>query len=251
MATLSACSKSWFSAYHKDGANMEAIRNASYNPFAFDSTNVLIDLLTDSGTGRNYAFQDQILAEWGRAVPPINTFAYAKPESRRALDNVVQAVFGENFKFHVALQGRAAEFLLLNALVQNGVIGGSTVLANRPFDTTKGHICASGNSVVSCTPMATPEKYANRETVFLGDIPVEILLSKDFEVALITVTDNGGAGQPVSMKNVREASEAAHSRGKLVWIDACRIFENAMFIKLYEPGYEGKSLVEITKEMLS
>ena len=147
---------------------------------------------------------------------------------------------------------------MLRALRENGILPeGNVVVSNTPFDTTKGWIEAVGCSAISCTPMAVPDSYANRNTPFLGNIPMDSLKENcekhgaKANIILVTVTNNGNGGQPVSMENMREISEYAKANGKLVWIDACRIFENAMFIKTYESGYQDKSLVDIVKEMLS
>ena len=67
----------------------------------------------------------------------------------------------------------------------------------------------------------------------------------------MTMTDNGGGGQPVSMENFKYLAQKTHDEGKLVWVDGCRIYENALFIKAFEQGYENKTLNEIVKEILS
>ena len=241
------------------GSYAEAlVRSANLNPFGFPAEFTSFDLLTDSGTSGKTSSQQELRAKWVEICSDVNHYAYARSPARHVLDLTVAELFGEQFKFHLTLQGRASEFLLLATLGKTGLLpAGSTILSNTPFDTTKGHILNSGNHVVSCTPTTTPAQYASGDEVFLGNLPVEMF---KFEIkqdplningGLITQTNNGGGGQPVSMGNIREISEAAHENGKLVWFDTCRIFENAAYIKAYEPGYSGMSLQEIVKEIMS
>ncbi len=234
------------------------IRRAASNPFNVPVELLLLDLLTDSGTSTTLPSQRALSAGWSCEVPDVHTFAYARSLARDQLNAVVRDVFGERFDFFLALQGRAAEFLLLDALTKTGVLpAGSVILANKPFDTTKGHVQESGNSVISCTPLTTPQAFEQAHTVFLGDIPMDVLKEKFDEnseranAVLLTLTDNGGGGQPVSMKNVKQAAAFAKAHGLLFWIDACRVFENALFIQLFEEGYQEKTLAEIVQEILS
>ena len=265
----------WMKIFYSNGMNIEHAIKANFNPFGLKAKKCFVDLLTDSGTGTFTAEQRAFLMEWIEKVPSMWTNAYAGSVPREMFDMVMENVFGnfspayaddrlyeqmgeKRFATHLALQGRAAEFLLLNALVSAELLlPGSVIFSNKPFDTTKGHIDASGNRVISCTPLTTPRVYETQESRFLGNLPLAVLRQRYSEnsgkagAVLITVTDNGGGGQPVSMQNIREVAEFAKERGMLVWIDACRIFENAEMIKLYEPGYENKSLADIVKEMLS
>ena len=241
------------------GAYSEAlVRSASLNPFGFPAEFTSFDLLTDSGTSRKTPSQQELREKWGEVCSDVNHYAYARSPARHVLDLTVSELFGDPFKFHLTLQGRASEFLLLGALGKTGVLpAGSTIVSNTPFDTTKGHIMAAGNHVKSCTPATMPEEYASGKEVFLGNLPLE-KLKAEFEqnpegvkAVLLTMTNNGGGGQPVSMENIRAISEFARENGLLIWFDTCRIFENAAYIKAYEPGYSGKSLQEIAREIMS
>ncbi|MFA5382661.1 MAG: beta-eliminating lyase-related protein [Candidatus Micrarchaeia archaeon] len=234
------------------------VKKGGFNPFNVKADSVFVDLLTDSGTSTTHITQKEIITDWKEHVSDILTYSYARSPARTTLDLAIKEIFGKQFAFHPTLQGRSAEFLLLTSLINTGLIPKkSIILANRPFDTTKGHICASGNKVICCTPLTTPERIKKSNSVFLGDIPLDKLKkiyngNQDAtKVILITMTDNGGGGQPVSMKNIKETSEFAKQNGLITWIDACRIFENAFLIKIYENGYENKSLIEIVKEILS
>ncbi len=235
----------------------EVVSNG-FNPFNIKAEDVLVDLLTDSGTSKTAEMQQIILKKWSKIFPDIQTYSYARSPAREALNWGIKNIFGEQFAFHLVLQGRAAEFLLLNSLVSNEFLPkGSVILSNRPFDTTKGHICASGNKVISCNILTTPKTVIDSKNQFLGNIPIKKMKTEyeknkeNVKVILITVTDNGGGGQPISMKNIKEASEFAKENNLLVWIDACRVFENAFLIKMYEKKYKNKSVVEITREILS
>ncbi|VVC02202.1 Tryptophanase [uncultured archaeon] len=236
----------------------ETVKKAGCNPFNIDAQDVLLDLLTDSGTSRLAASQKRLKKAWEAAVPDHQNFAYAGLPARASLDAVVADIFGAQFYFQPTLQGRSSEFLLLKSMVDAGAIGkGDVILSNRPFDTTKGHINNVLIEVVACTKLTTPDVYANSADVFLGNMPFDTMKAEHgkaqgkAKAVLMTLTDNGGGGQPVSMENVRKAAEFANENGLLVWIDACRIFENAFYIKLFEKGYELKTLPEIVREILS
>jgi tryptophanase len=267
-----------YGAFYNHGKNHATVQGAKFNPFSIPSELVICSGLTDSGTGQRLAqqkeFIDTLCEGEAPVIPNAQMFAYAKSVPRKLLDFVVSEVFGKQFHLHPALQGRAAEFLLLRALNSAGILlPGDIVLSNKPFDTTKGHIENISElkgmiwiltrrkivkcQVVSCTPLTTPERFQSRQTPFLGDMPMDVLMQKFGEtrqkvkIILLTATDNGGGGQPVSMENVRKVAEFAHKNGLLLWIDACRIFHNAMYIRLHEEGYKDKGLDDIAREMLS
>jgi tryptophanase len=255
-----------------------------FNSFNVKAEMVLIDLLTDSGTGCRTDWQKSFISAF-EEIPDSVINAYAGSPARKLLNDVVEFAYGKQFAFFLALQGRAAESLLINSMFagssgkerldvmanfgavdpsalsmmsESGIfLPGDIILSNRPFDTTKGWIENGGLKVVSLTPFATPQRLYCSDTIFLGDIPMGAFREKyessriTPKAVLLTVTDNGGGGQPVSMKNVMEASEFAHEHGMVVWIDACRISENAQYIQNNEPGYRNKSLREIQMELLS
>ena len=223
-----------------------------YNPFAIPASFFEIDLLTDSGTSELTAEQIDFKKTYFEKVSSIEIFSYACSTPRRDLEMTMKICFGEEFNFYPALQGRAAEKMLLTALLQNGVLPSkSCILSNRPFDTTKGHIMGHGLTVKELTPLSSPEKYYNSDTPFMGDIdPLKFESEQDFTCLLMTMTDNGGGGQPVSLKNLELLAAKTHAQNKLVWVDGCRIYENACFIKALDPAYKTKSLNDIVKEVM-
>jgi tryptophanase len=108
--------------------------------------------------------------------------------------------------------------------------------------------------VKALTRLADPASYWNSDTGFMGNVDLSKAMKEQLDnvkAFLITVTDNGGGGQPVSMGNFKEVVKFAHSHGIIVWVDACRIFENALFIHLFEDGYHERSILDIVQEMLA
>ena len=137
---------------------------------------MILDLLTDSGT--NTLTQDQIkFKNWYlSAMPPIQINAYAGLTPKSHLNDLVRMIFGQNFNFNLALQGRAAEKLILGALCGANVLKpGDKIMSNRPFDTTKGQIQIRGLEVEALTPIPTPEAFINAESVFMGNLKVSDL----------------------------------------------------------------------------
>ncbi len=246
---------------------LEHIKQSHFNPFNVLSSLLVLDVLTDSGTSRLTQRQVRALENWERSVPPIETFSYARPTPRGQLNACVQEVFGPQFDFYLATQGRGAEFVLLQSLVESGTLSRPVadhahvprlVPCNRPFDTTKGHIGRIGRDVPECTEMPTPRKFETASTPFLGNADIDRLTAYlgdraddgRTDLVLMTLTDNGGGGQPISMGNFVQVADLAHERGLPLWVDACRIFENAMFIHLFDSRYTSSSLLEIVRDML-
>jgi len=242
-------------------------KDCLHNPFRVRSDKIALDLLTDSGTSRLTMEQEGLLREWAEElIPSVQTFSYARPTPRVLLDHAVGEIFGRDFSFHLTVQGRSSEYLLLKALTgacpddrgkpllgDHGSPGRRLVLCNRPFDTTKGNMQAVGLEVKTLTEQTTVKRYEEAETIFLGDMPLDrVSETADWErtvdAFLITVTDNGGGGQPVSWGNFMAVADFALEHGKLFWVDACRVFENALFIHLFEK--EEMSPLEIVREML-
>ena len=189
-------------------------------------------------------------------IPSIEMFSYARCTPREHLEQVFVECFGDQFNYYPALQGRAAEKMLLQATLEAGIQKpGDHIISNRPFDTTKGHIGATGLHVIALTPLASPDIYYGSDSVFMGDIKEEefnkVYQDPKYSCLLMTLTDNGGGGQPVSMANFKFLVAKALEQGLIVWADACRIFENALFIKTFEKGYENKTITEISKEILA
>jgi len=217
------------------------LRQAHYNMFNIKANDILIDLLTDSGTAAMSSEQ------WAAMMRGDN--AYAGSKSFYRFEEEVKGLTGYA---HIipTHQGRAAEKILFSIVGGKGKV----VPNNTHFDTTRANVEFSGAEAVD---LVIPEgKQPQAKHPFKGNMDVkrlERLLgeSKPGQVPLcmLTVTNNSGGGQPVSMENIRETSVLCRRFGVPFFLDACRFAENAYFIKLREPGYEEKTPVEIAREM--
>jgi tyrosine phenol-lyase len=219
------------------------IRDAGYNPFRLKAADVLIDLLTDSGTGAMSARQ------WAGIMEGDESYAGARSFFR--FEQAVRAVFGHA---HVipTHQGRASERLLCRAVVKSG----DCVPGNTHFDTTRANIEDAG-AVALDFPVAEARDPDN-EHPFKGNLDVAALAAclrengrDHVPFVLITVTNNSGGGQPVSMANLRATRELCDQFGVPLLLDAARFAENAYFIKLREPGFQAASPREIARAMFS
>ncbi len=219
------------------------LEKAGYNLFNIHADDVLIDLLTDSGTSAMSAKQ------WGGMIE--GDEAYAGSKSFYRLEQTVKELTG--FRHIIPThQGRAAEKILFNIMGGRGKI----VPNNTHFDTTRANIEISGAEALDL-PVAEGLDPSLKKN-FKGNMDLaalEALLQKEspqrIPLVMLTVTNNSNAGQPVSMENIRQTSKLCRSYGIPFFLDACRFAENAYFIKLREPGYQNTSIRDIAQEMFS
>lgn len=146
--------------------------------FRGKSKNIALDLLTDSGT--NTLTYDQVnFKKWYiEHVPSIEINSYAGATPKVHLNKSIEYIFGDHMNFYLAVQGRVAERLMMSAFIRaDKMKPGQTVLANRPFDTTKGMMHFNEIDCVALTPLASPQAYINADSVFMGDIKEELILN--------------------------------------------------------------------------
>src|SRR6267142_1837668 len=219
------------------------IEAAGYNLFLVASEAILIDLLTDSGTSAMSTEQ------WAAMMR--GDESYAGSESWYRFEQAVRELTG--FKHAIPThQGRAAERILFSILCKPG----HTVPSNTHFDTTRANIESNGARALD---LPIPEATDTQARIsFKGNLHVEALenliqaegVSK-IPLVMITVTNNSGGGQPVSMANIEAVHKVTKRHGIPLYLDACRFAENAWFIKRDEPGYEDLTPREIAQKMFS
>ncbi|HEY1481332.1 MAG TPA: tryptophanase, partial [Candidatus Acidoferrum sp.] len=221
----------------------ELIEKAGYNLFLVASEAILIDLLTDSGTSAMSTEQ------WAAMMRGDESYA-GSPSFARFRDSV-QAIMG--FQHVIPThQGRAAERILFNVMCKKGDI----VPNNTHFDTTRAN-CEFVGAQALDLPIPEAKEPAKLHP-FKGNMDTAALLEvieregrAKIPLVMLTVTNNSGGGQPVSMANIRAVKEICKQHKIPLYIDACRFAENAYFIKLREAGYANKSPREIACEMFS
>ena len=221
----------------------ELLRAAHYNLFLLPADDVLIDLLTDSGTGAMSTHQ------WAAIMEGDESYAGSKSFDR--FRKSVQNIFG--YKNVIPThQGRAAERILFSVACKKGDV----VPNNTHFDTTRANVEFVGAEAVD---LPIPEaRQPSIRLPFKGNMDVAALESlitrvghERIPLVMLTVTNNSGGGQPVSMENARAVSQVCHKYNVPLYFDACRFAENAYFIKLREKGYESKTPKEIAQEMFA
>ncbi len=222
---------------------LKAIKRAGYNVFNLRIDEVFIDLLTDSGTS---AMSDE---QWAAMMSAKQ--AYAGSTDFYKLEKAVKDIFG--FKFLVPVhQGRAAENILFSTID----VKGKVVINNMHFDTTEGNILRNNGKPVN---LVTEDAYDTGKSLpFKGDMDIKKLKKfiaekgrENIPLIMLTITNNTGGGQPVSMKNIKEVSKIARAHKIPFFIDACRFAENCYFIKTRDKKYKNKSIREIAREMFS
>ena len=218
---------------------------AHYNTFTLRAKDILIDLLTDSGTSAMSS------AQWAALMNGDESYAGSKSYFR--FEEAVRDMMP--FKHIIPThQGRAAEAIL--SFIISGLTDSHQVIPNNThFDTTRGNF---ENVGIEAVDMVIAEGLdPAKQHPFKGNMDLEkleaLLAEKADQIPLvvITITNNAGGGQPVSMANIRGTKALCEKYGKPLFIDSCRFAENAYFIKLREEGYQDKSVREIAREIFS
>lgn len=219
------------------------LEKAGYNPFRIHANDVLIDLLTDSGTSAMSSNQ------WAGIMQ--GDESYAGSPSFFRFENSVKEITG----FPIVIpthQGRAAEKILFTILGGKG----KYFISNTLFDTTRANIEFSGAEGIDL--ICEEGKYPTIPAPFKGNMDADALKkiipeigSENIPMVIMTITNNSGGGQPVSMQNIKAVSTICKENKILFFIDACRFAENSYFIKLREEGYADKSVPEIAAELFS
>jgi tryptophanase len=220
----------------------QILRDAHYNLFAVHSQDVLIDLLTDSGTSAMSSEQ------WAALMRGDESYA-GSPSFER-----FEAAVKELMPFKHVIpthQGRAAEAILFS------IVGGAgrKIPSNTHFDTTRGNIEATGAEAIDL--LIEEGKNPSSLHPFKGNMDVGKLTTflaanaDSVPCVMITVTNNAGGGQPVSLENIKAVGEIAHRYGKPFFIDGCRFAENAWFIKTREAGQSTRSIPDIVRDMFA
>jgi tryptophanase len=219
------------------------LEQSHYNPFLIHAQDVLIDLLTDSGTSAMSSEQWAGIMRGDESYAGSTSF-FRFEKAVRGITDMPQVI--------PTHQGRAAEKILFSILGGKG----KYIVSNTLFDTTRANIEFSGAEGIDLVceegkhPAIPAPFKGNMDTVALRQVIAE-KGKENIPICILTITNNSGGGQPVSMANIREVKTICSENGIPLFIDACRFSENAYFIKLREEGYSDKVLPDIAKEMFS
>ena len=221
----------------------EILKKADYNSFRIHANDVLIDLLTDSGTSAMSSNQ------WAGIMQ--GDESYAGSTSFFKFENSVRSITGMPYIIPTH-QGRAAEKIIFTILGGKG----KYFISNTLFDTTRANIEFSGAEGIDC--LCEEGKKPTIPAPFKGNMDITALRktieekgAANIPMVIITITNNSGGGQPVSMQNIKEVRKVCDEFKIPLFIDACRFAENAWFIKLREAGYENKTVPQIANEVFS
>jgi tryptophanase len=215
---------------------------AAFNLFRLHSDDVIIDLLTDSGTSAMSA------AQWGAIMRGDESYAGSPSFFRFEAEVRKLMPFRHIIPTH---QGRAAEAILFSLVGGPGKI----IPSNTHFDTTRGNIEATG--AVATDLVIREARDTDVPYPFKGNIDLERLdallteSGRDVPMVMLCVTNNAGGGQPVSLANIQAAAAIAHRHGKPLFIDGCRFAENAYLIQRREPGQGGRTITQIVRDMFA
>jgi tryptophanase len=219
------------------------LEKAGHNIFNIPACKVFIDLLTDSGTS---AMSDN---QWSGIM--IGDEAYAGCNNYANFVSTIRDITGFDQVIPVH-QGRAAEGMIFSAMSKEGNI----IPSNTHFDTTRANIEHLRARAIDC--LTHEAEQLESDYPFKGNMDIERLKEvieefgpDNIPMVMMTITNNSGGGQPVSLENIRQTSEVARSYGIPLWLDACRFAENCFFIKIREPGQMQKSVKEIAAEVFS
>ena len=222
---------------------VNALEQASYNLFKIPAHMILIDLLTDSGTGAMSSEQ------WAGIMR--GDESYAGSSSFERLEKTAQELFG--FKHIIPThQGRAAERILFSTICKRGDI----IPNNTHFDTTRANVESQDALAIDLVisegldPSNTHPFKGNMDVIKLEEL-IKEKGEENIPVCILTITNNSGGGQPVSMENIRSVRKVLDVYGIPLYLDACRFAENAYFIKLRESKYKDANVKDIVLEMMS
>lgn len=220
-----------------------SLERAGYNVFRLKAEDVYLDFMTDSGTSAMSS------AQWAALMAGDESYAGSRSFDR--FEAAAKEVLGFEYVLPTH-QGRPAESFLFRTLVKPGQV----VPFNVPFDSTEAHVSVNGAKAVAC--LADVGYQPATEHPFKGNVDIQKLANviqregrAQIPLLMVTITNNAGGGQPVSMANLRAVRQLADEHAIPFYLDAARCAENAYFIQQREPGYSNKPVAEILREQFS